>query len=164
MRWRKDQTPSMELTAAVPSCVPDALCSACIESTGVDSDACGELALRVAGVLPFDTKLTVTRSAFGPRDGNAILTRQGFDKLGFHEGVHALRKVRLFALRIEFHHGCEENMCPTVYHSLIVMSHFGEFETAAYYGRSLLPISRTPSVKNKTARAGESTLKGCERS
>jgi len=30
--------------------------------------------------------------------------------------------------------------------------------------RSLLPISRTPSVNNNTASAGDSTLKGCERS
>ena len=29
---------------------------------------------------------------------------------------------------------------------------------------SRLPISRTPSVNNNTASAGESTLKGCERS
>src|SRR6185295_20418662 len=30
--------------------------------------------------------------------------------------------------------------------------------------RSLLPISRIPSVNNNTASAGDSTLKGCERS
>ena len=56
-----------------------------IEAAGEDSDARGELALRVAGIQTFDAKLAVASSAFGPRYSNPVLTRQGFDKLGFHE-------------------------------------------------------------------------------
>jgi hypothetical protein len=40
----------------------DALGASRIESAGKDSDACGELALRVASILSFDAKLAVAVS------------------------------------------------------------------------------------------------------
>ncbi len=52
----------------------DALRAARIEAAGEDSYACGERALRIARILTFDAKLAVARSAFSPRDGNAVLT------------------------------------------------------------------------------------------
>ncbi|HSE19477.1 MAG TPA: hypothetical protein VLB46_20610 [Pyrinomonadaceae bacterium] len=50
-----------------------------------NSDAGRKLALRITGVLTFDAKLAIVRSAFGPRYRNPVLTGQGFDKLGFHQ-------------------------------------------------------------------------------
>lgn len=52
-----------------------------IEAAGENSDARGELALRIAGILTFDAKLAIACSAFGPRYSNPVLTGQRFDKL-----------------------------------------------------------------------------------
>ena len=75
----------------------DTLGASRIETAGEDGNACGELALRVAGILTVDAKLAVASSAFGPCDSNTVLTRQGFNKLGFHERAknHILRGVKV---------------------------------------------------------------------
>src|SRR5687768_14097994 len=73
----------------------DALGASRVETAREHSHACGELSLRVARILTFDAKLTVARSAFGPRDSNTVLTGQCFHKLSFHQRAkeHILRGI-----------------------------------------------------------------------
>src|SRR5688572_20346213 len=63
----------------------DALRASRVQTAREDRDARNELALRVARILTFNAKLAITRSTFGPRYRNPVLTGQGFDELGFHQ-------------------------------------------------------------------------------